>query len=263
MWCSNNLSYAECQADPVLCQQMHSTNHYGYPAHFDLQDFHLQVSQGLEWDNVEVTFEPVSCTEWKGPDWNCQCSAIQAVSHNSTTNIGHQTPSPSQRPTPALTPKPSPSGNHGRSNSTTGGANCAKEYEQCGGRDFSGPTCCQRGCYCSDLRKTSGSNPYYTHQCVPSHWKGCSYSAAAADGSSSPVTMYDALLDKKVTLGNGVGGGSIWLGMAAGMAMAALLMMVVALGLVSVSRRQCNTFLSSATENSEESSGLLDGPATA
>lgn len=268
MWCSNNLSYADCQADPVLCQRMHSTNHYGYPAHFDLQDFHLQVSGsgGLGWDNVEVTFEPVSCTEWKGPDWNCHCSAIEKVSHN-TTNVG-QTPSPSQRPTPTPrpspqpTPQPSPSGNHGHSNST-GGAKCAKEWQQCGGKGFHGPTCCQTGCYCSDLRKTHGSNPYYTHQCVPRHWKGCSHSVAAADGSSSLVMMYDALSDKKVSVDNGVGGGSAWPGMMAGMGLAALLTIAVALALVPVSRRLGNTFLSSATENSEESSGLLDGPATA
>mmetsp|Transcript_69073 Transcript_69073/g.133334 ORF Transcript_69073/g.133334 Transcript_69073/m.133334 type:complete len:426 (-) Transcript_69073:457-1734(-) len=267
MWCSNNLSYAECQADPLLCKQMHSTNHYGYPAHFDLQDFHLQVSGGLEWDNVEVTFEPVSCTEWSGPDWNCHCSAIEEASHNTTNANPARSPSPSPwpapspRPSPRPTPKPSPSGNHDRSNSTPG-ANCGKEWEQCGGKDFHGPTCCQTGCYCTDLRKTRGYNPYFTHQCVPSHWAGCSRGAAAVDGSSSLVVMYDALADQKLSIGNRAWGGS--LGMVAGMGLSALLMMAIALRLVFVSRTSGHTLLlSSAAEDIEESSGLLDGPSTA
>jgi hypothetical protein len=75
--------------------------------------------------------------------------------------------------------------------------------------------------------------------------------------------MYDALSGKEVSVGNGLWGGSRWLRMVASMGLAALLMMVVALGLVSVSRRLGHTFLSSATENTEECSGLLDGVATA
>jgi hypothetical protein len=59
--------------DPARCAQEGSTNQFGYPAHFDLQDAHLQVSQGLGWDNVEVTFEPVPCSRWEGPGWNCSC----------------------------------------------------------------------------------------------------------------------------------------------------------------------------------------------
>jgi len=240
MWCSNNLSHAECQADPVRCQQMHSTNHYGYPAHFDLQDFHLQVSKGLEWDNVEVTFEPVSCTEWNGPDWNCHCSAMK-----NTTIEGHgqdreYTSNSSQWP--ALMRRPSlqstsslPSGSHGRNNSTSG-AKCAKEWQQCGGKDFRGPTCCQTGCYCTDLRKTHGQNPYFTHQCV-----------------RSPVMMYDVSSDKDVSVGNGVWVGGCWLRTVACMGPAALLMTVV--GLVLVSRRLGLTFLSSATAEIEESMG--------
>jgi len=269
MWCSNNLSYAECRADPVLCQQMHSTNHYGYPAHFDLQDFHLQVSTGLDWDNVEVTFEPVSCSEWNGPDWNCHCSAIDSLSHN-TTDAGHgrdHTPSPSKKP--ASTPRPSsrpttkplPPAGHGSSN-VTSRANCAKEWEQCGGKDFHGPTCCQSGCYCTDLRKTHGYNPYFTHQCVPSHWAGCSQSVAADGGSSSLVVMYDALTDQRGSVGNGVVGFSQWPGMMAGMGLAVLVMMIVTLGSVSVFRQLRHT-PSSATEDLGECSVLLDGPAAA
>jgi hypothetical protein len=42
-----------------------------------LMDFAGQITgpRGLNWDNPEVTFEQVSCTEWKGPDWNCQCKS--------------------------------------------------------------------------------------------------------------------------------------------------------------------------------------------
>lgn len=69
------MSWKECEEDPVRCKEQGSTNWYGYPAHFDLQDFHLQISQGLSWDNVEVTFEPVSCSRWHGPSWNCQCNS--------------------------------------------------------------------------------------------------------------------------------------------------------------------------------------------
>eukprot|EP00929_Paragymnodinium_shiwhaense_P065392 TRINITY_DN32788_c0_g2_i1.p1 TRINITY_DN32788_c0_g2~~TRINITY_DN32788_c0_g2_i1.p1 ORF type:complete len:913 (-),score=220.00 TRINITY_DN32788_c0_g2_i1:23-2761(-) len=74
-WCSNEMSWQECQADPARCAQRGSTNQYGYTAHFDLQDLNGQISQVLGWDNVEVTFEPVSCSEWTGPSWDCQCPA--------------------------------------------------------------------------------------------------------------------------------------------------------------------------------------------
>jgi hypothetical protein len=75
--------------------------------------------------------------------------------------------------------------------------------------------------------------------------------------------MYDALSGKEVSVGSGLWGGSQWLRMVAGMGLAALLMMVVAFGLVLVSRRLGHTFPSSAIENTEECSGLLDGVATA
>lgn len=70
-WCSQELSYQECEKDPSKCQQFGSTNNYGYPAHFDLQDYHLQVSSELGWDNVEVTFEPVPCSRWNGGERKC------------------------------------------------------------------------------------------------------------------------------------------------------------------------------------------------
>eukprot|EP00441_Pelagodinium_beii_P033401 CAMPEP_0197649552 /NCGR_PEP_ID=MMETSP1338-20131121/28824_1 /TAXON_ID=43686 ORGANISM="Pelagodinium beii, Strain RCC1491" /NCGR_SAMPLE_ID=MMETSP1338 /ASSEMBLY_ACC=CAM_ASM_000754 /LENGTH=245 /DNA_ID=CAMNT_0043223777 /DNA_START=58 /DNA_END=791 /DNA_ORIENTATION=+ len=59
-WCSQQMSYEHCASNPSQCRQMGNTNHFGYPAHFDLQDFHRQITDGLGWDNVEVTFEKVS-----------------------------------------------------------------------------------------------------------------------------------------------------------------------------------------------------------
>jgi hypothetical protein len=74
--------------------------------------------------------------------------------------------------------------------------------------------------------------------------------------------MYDALADQKLSIGNRAWGGS--LGMVAGMGLSALLMMAIALRLVFVSRTSGHTLLlSSAAEDIEESSGLLDGPSTA
>lgn len=73
-WCSQEMSWQDCQANPSSCKKQNSTNWYGYPAHFDLQDFTKQIT-ALSWDNVEVTFEPVSCDRWNGPSWDCQCAA--------------------------------------------------------------------------------------------------------------------------------------------------------------------------------------------
>ncbi len=55
---------------------MKSTNNYGYPAHFDLQDANLQISKGLGWDNVEVTYEQVDCGQGSFGNWgaSCQCA---------------------------------------------------------------------------------------------------------------------------------------------------------------------------------------------
>lgn len=73
-WCSNSMSWQECQANPSACAQEGSTNKFGYSAHFDLQDFHGQI-HNFSWDNVEVTFEPVSCSQWDGPQWDCECAS--------------------------------------------------------------------------------------------------------------------------------------------------------------------------------------------
>jgi len=74
-WCSNELTYQQCQDNPALCSKKGSTNKFGYPAHFDLQDFHLQVSKDLGWDNAEVTFEVVSCSHWQSSPAACPSCA--------------------------------------------------------------------------------------------------------------------------------------------------------------------------------------------
>jgi len=75
-WCSNELTWQQCQDSPALCSKKGSTNKFGYPAHFDLQDFHLQVSKGLGWDNAEVTFEVVPCEEhWQSSAAACPSCA--------------------------------------------------------------------------------------------------------------------------------------------------------------------------------------------
>lgn len=72
-WCSQNISFLECLNNPYKCQSKGYTNMYGYPAHFDLMDLHNQITN-LGWDNPEVTFEQISCLNFIGPIWNCQCN---------------------------------------------------------------------------------------------------------------------------------------------------------------------------------------------
>ena len=60
----------------------------------------------------------------------------------------------------------------------TGTGNCSKEYEQCGGKGWTGPTCCQSGCGCT------AQGEWYS-QCVPkSGWK-CDMSGTP---TPTPVT---------------------------------------------------------------------------
>ncbi|CAE8615829.1 unnamed protein product [Polarella glacialis] len=75
-WCSQRVSWKECSGQPGSCDDLGSTNRFGYPAHFDLQDFHRQITTGLGWDNSEVTFERVSCDRWTGPS-NATCAGCQ------------------------------------------------------------------------------------------------------------------------------------------------------------------------------------------
>lgn len=69
-WCSQHMSWQDCKANPHKCKKAGNTNQFGYPAHFDLQDYHRQITSttdGLDWDNAEVTFEQVPCSQWNGP----------------------------------------------------------------------------------------------------------------------------------------------------------------------------------------------------
>ena len=71
-WCRQEMTWNDCESNPVGCAALGKTNNYGYPAHFDLQDANLQIS-GLSWDNPEVTFEPVSCAQGDFPSWSQSC----------------------------------------------------------------------------------------------------------------------------------------------------------------------------------------------
>jgi len=74
-WCSQHMSWQQCEKQPEKCRGVGKTNQFGYPAHFDLQDYHRQITSnttGLDWDNAEVTFEKVSCSQWHGPP-NVEC----------------------------------------------------------------------------------------------------------------------------------------------------------------------------------------------
>mmetsp|Transcript_74841 Transcript_74841/g.173445 ORF Transcript_74841/g.173445 Transcript_74841/m.173445 type:complete len:289 (+) Transcript_74841:121-987(+) len=80
-WCSNEITYTQCRLHPELCSKKGNTNKFGYPAHFDLQDYHFQVSKELGWDNAEVTFEPVSCGDWDSKGHERTCLNCHLVDH--------------------------------------------------------------------------------------------------------------------------------------------------------------------------------------
>ena len=68
---------------------MKATNNYGYPAHFDLQDANGQFYPGgLGWDNVEVTYEQVSCSQGSFGNWSqsCQCASNSSTDYVSETD---------------------------------------------------------------------------------------------------------------------------------------------------------------------------------
>jgi len=181
MWCSNNLSAHECKENPHVCRQLHSTNHYGYPAHFDLQDFHHQILSGLGWDNVEVTFEKVKCKEsWKGQDWNCYCDSAEGEKGTGSPpdNLGdtEETVDDDDQDSSSI---------DGDLDADSG--ECGQEWAQCGGKHFKGRQCCQEGCHCKHLGEHG--NVHYSHQCVPNHWKGCKFSA---ERGISPASKFDA-----------------------------------------------------------------------
>merc|ERR1719367_369593 len=102
------MTWKECVDDPARCRNMKSTNWYGYPAHFDLQDFHYQISEGLGWLNGEVTFEPVPCSRWEGPSWDCFCreGAGQYEDPRNMTPVNTTTLFPKPVNTTTLFPEP-------------------------------------------------------------------------------------------------------------------------------------------------------------
>ena len=76
--CGQNMSPWDCVADPGRCEEMKNTNMYGYPAHFDLQNANLQITEGLGWNNPEVTWEQVDCSLGDFGDWESDCYCPQA-----------------------------------------------------------------------------------------------------------------------------------------------------------------------------------------
>jgi len=74
------------------------------------------------------------------------------------------TPAPAPAPAPAPVPGGKPGGGGGGGNSPGGDkpGNCSPIYGQCGGKTWTGPTCCQTGSRCKR------ENAYY-HQCIPHH----------------------------------------------------------------------------------------------
>jgi len=138
-WCSQEMSYGECYNNPAECaRNPRSTNIFGYPAHFDLEDFHGQVTNKLGWDNPEVTFEPVSCNRWQGPQWDCQCPSVA--------------PSPSPGPKPTPTPRPSPRPSPTPHPIPAGGKCCW------GGSSCATVTSCPHNSYCDQSSSNCAGN---------------------------------------------------------------------------------------------------------
>ena len=63
----------DCVSNPEECEISGNTNMYGYPAHFDLQNANLQVTEVLGWNNPEVTWAQISCEEGDFGDWDESC----------------------------------------------------------------------------------------------------------------------------------------------------------------------------------------------
>jgi len=79
--CGQELSPWECLENPGACQADRSTNMFGYPAHFDLQNAMLQITEGKGWHNPEVTWEEVDCSEGDTlGDWEEDCYCDQGTS---------------------------------------------------------------------------------------------------------------------------------------------------------------------------------------
>ena len=73
---------------------------------------------------------------------------VKMLAKNANFDPPKPSPSPGPSPAPEPSPSPSPSGR------------CAAAYGQCGGKTWTGPTCCTGGCTCSP-------NGAYYSQCIP------------------------------------------------------------------------------------------------
>ena len=71
--CGQKLSPWECLGNPGECMNFQNTNMYGYPAHFDLQNANRQITEGLGWQNPEVTFKQIDCSLGDFGNWNEDC----------------------------------------------------------------------------------------------------------------------------------------------------------------------------------------------
>ncbi|CAL1539734.1 unnamed protein product [Lymnaea stagnalis] len=62
---TNSVTFMVTNVCPVVgnWKWCSSRNSYGYDVHFDLQNNIGQISNGLGWDNVEVTWENVPCSQ--------------------------------------------------------------------------------------------------------------------------------------------------------------------------------------------------------
>ena len=96
-WCGADYSHEQCKQNPDSCAENTNdpkrahTNHYGYAAHFDLQNINNQLS-ALGWVdgssnalNAEVTWEAVACDDpevgFKGPNdyvGDCPVSSVNS-----------------------------------------------------------------------------------------------------------------------------------------------------------------------------------------
>jgi len=52
-----------CPPGGAWCPADHHRNSYGYPVHFDLRDVSGQITSGLGWDNAEVVYHEVPCSD--------------------------------------------------------------------------------------------------------------------------------------------------------------------------------------------------------
>merc|ERR1719481_2531032 len=126
--CGQELSPWSCIENPGLCSAERSTNMYGYPAHFDLQNAMLQITEGKGWHNPEVTFEEVPCpTGATLGDWeeDCYCDRGSSPWGPPTTEGGMQTTTTVRTTTPSSPSTTTPSPSTATTTTESGGGTCA------------------------------------------------------------------------------------------------------------------------------------------